>query len=133
MKHVRTFPLALGFGLSLALYFWIWMPNVGPLAFPWPQLIPKLRLTFHAAPAFCLQLWLLRVTQNKLLRAVPLLLLAIPLALALFLFLRNHGWDRLGALVFLLGSIAPAAGSVLGWIVRGQYRRAQLKKGTPRL
>ncbi|MEA4932662.1 MAG: hypothetical protein VB071_03615 [Lawsonibacter sp.] len=123
MKHIRSVLLALGFICSLAFYFWIWMPDGGPLAFPWPQLIPYLRPTFHAVPAFCLQLFLLRVTRNKLVRAIPLLLLAIPLSFALFYFVRNQTWDRLGALIFLFGAVAPAVGCALGWGVYELCRR----------
>lgn len=121
MKHVWTVLLALGFVCSLAFYFWIWMPEA--LGFPWPQLTSYLRPTFHAVPAFCLQLFLLRVTRNRLVRAIPLLLLTIPLSFALFYIVRNQTWDRLGALIFLFGSVAPAVGCALGWGIYGLCRR----------
>ena len=68
-----------------------------------------------AIPFFCIQLLLCRLTGRwwtRILPAVPVVLVA---GAALFLLLRDSGWDRLGALIFGLASIAPTVGIALGW------------------
>ena len=76
-------------------------------------------LCLSAAPFFCLQLLLCRVTRKRWLRAIPELPVAVLLIIAGFYFFRDSGWDRLAALIFGLLAIAPAVGCLLGWGVWG--------------
>lgn len=87
------------------------------------SLLSTLRFSFHAVPAFFLQLFVLRATPNKLLRAIPPALLLIPFSFAAFFWVRNHDWDRLGALVFGMISVAPAVGFALAALVHRLSRR----------
>ena len=66
-------------------------------------------------PSFCTQLLLCRVTKRVWLRLLPILPILALLAIAGFYFVRDSGWDRLGALIVGVTAIAPAVGVVLGW------------------
>ena len=68
-------------------------------------------------PFFCVQLLLCRLSKRLVLRLQPILPVAVLAGIALFYFVRDSGWDRLGALIFGLICIAPAVGIVLGWLV----------------
>lgn len=70
-----------------------------------------------AVPFFCVQLLLCRLSGRWVLRLQPILPVAVLAAIALFYFVRESGWDRLGALILGLACIAPAVGIVLGWLV----------------
>lgn len=70
-----------------------------------------------AVPFFCVQLLLCRLCRRWWLRLQPILPVAILGGMALFYLIRDSGWDRLGALIFGLASIAPAVGIALGWCV----------------
>ncbi len=122
MKQKQTLLPAVGFVCSLAVYLCLWLPSLEYLKLPW-SLLPYLRFALHVVPAFFLQLFLLRATRNKFLRAIPLLLTMIPLSFALFFWVRNRDWDRLGALIFVLLSIAPLVGCALGFGVYSARRR----------
>ena len=73
-------------------------------------------LALCAVSGFCAQLLLCRVTHRGWLRAVPALPAAVLLILAAYLFVRDDGWDRLGALVFALIGAVYATGVFFGWV-----------------
>ncbi len=77
----------------------------------------SLLLYITVVPFFCAQLLLCRVTTSRAVRSAPVLPVLLALGMAGFYFIRDSGWDRLGALIFGLAAIAPAVGIALGWCV----------------
>ena len=113
MQRNHLWPTALGFALSLGLYLCLWLPGISHLAG-----LVFLQFSLHAIPAFFLQQLVLQATQNRLVQAVPLLPPAALLAIALFYFVRDSGWDRLGALIVFMFTIAPISGCVAARLFR---------------
>ena len=74
-----------------------------------------LALVLPVLPTFCSQLLLCRVSNRVWVRCLPLAPVLILLGIAGFYLVRDSGWDRLGALIFGVASIAPAVGTGLGW------------------
>jgi len=79
-------------------------------------------LVLPVLPAFCSQLLLCRVSERTWVRCLPLVPVAGLLGIAMFYLMRDNGWDRLAALLVGLASIAPAAGTGLGWGVWALWR-----------
>jgi len=70
-----------------------------------------------AVPFFCLQLLVLRLTRKLPVRLIPLLPIALMLALAGYYWVFGSGWDRLATLIFGLASIAPAVGCLTAVLI----------------
>lgn len=68
-----------------------------------------------AVPFFCVQLLLCRLVSRWWVRILPVTPVALLIGAALFLLIRDSGWDRLGALIFGLAAISPTVGIGLGW------------------
>ena len=81
-----------------------------------------------AVPFFCLQLLLLRLTKKLPIRLIPLLPIALMLALAGYYWEFGSGWDRLATLIFGLASIAPVAGCFAAVLVHRFGGRISGKK-----
>lgn len=105
MKTRSDRVLLLLFVLSLPVCVWAWLFWIPLLLF------------FPVVPCFCLQLWMCRVVRSWWLRAIPALPTLVLGGLALFFLVRDSGWDRLGAFIFGVGTIAPAVGVLFGWAV----------------
>ena len=103
------------FLLSLALYVALIVYGSGT---PW-----KIRLvfTFHAVPAFCLQLLLCRRIRCWV-AAIPALVIVGAVLLFAYNFFTATGHDTLGWALLMILSIAPAAGCVLAWAAYGCWR-----------
>jgi len=90
---------------------------------------PSWLLYITVVPFFCAQLLLCRVTASWAARSAPVLPVILALGMAEFYFIRDSGWDRLGALILGLAAIAPAVGIALGWAVwwicRALHKRKQ--------
>lgn len=87
-------------------------------------------LGFHAVPAFCIQLLSARRANRKWLAALPSALLASWLVFCLYNWTAATGWDTLGWLLLLFGSIAPAVGCALAWAAYGcwsLYRKGDIR------
>lgn len=72
-------------------------------------------LILPVVPAFCSQLLLCRVSKRTWVRCLPFVPVVMLLSIAMFYLVRDSGWDRLAALLIGLASIAPVAGTALGW------------------
>lgn len=116
MKKQIDLWLLLVFLLSLPVCVWAWFANI------------MLILFVTVVPFFCLQLLLCRVTVSRVARAVPVLPVLFTLMLSAFYFIRDSGWDRLGALIFGAAAIAPTVGIALGWAVWWICRVIQKRK-----
>jgi hypothetical protein len=68
-----------------------------------------------AVPFFCVQLLLCRLVPRWWVRILPMVPIVVLAGAALYLLIRDSGWDRLGALIFGLATIAPMVGTALGW------------------
>ena len=103
------------FLLSLALYVALIVYGSGT---PW-----KLRLvfTFHAVPAFCLQMLLCR-NGRRWVAAIPTLILLGAALFSTFGWFTTTGWDRLGCAIFLGFSAPPTVGCALAWAVFGCWK-----------
>lgn len=77
----------------------------------------RLVLCFHAVPAFCIQMFAARRAKRKWLALLPSILLVSWFIFCLYNWITAIGWDTLGWVILLLGSIAPAVGCILAWIV----------------
>lgn len=90
---------------------------------------PSWLLYITVMPFFCAQLLLCRVSTSRAARSAPVLPVLLALGMAAFYFIRDSGWDRLGALILGLVCIAPAVGIALGWLVwwigRVHHKRKQ--------
>ena len=84
-------------------------------------------LTLPVMPAFCSQLLLCRVSKKTWVRCLTFVPVAVLLGIAGFYLVRDSGWDRLGALIFGLASIAPLVGNGLGWGVWHLAKRKEQK------
>lgn len=118
MKDRFNLSLLLVFALSMPMCVWAWFFDI------------TLLLYLPALPFFCAQLWLCRVTKRVWLRLLPLLPIVLLLGLALSYYLWGSGWDMLGALIFSLMAISPAAGVLLAWgsfLLRERCRGGELK------
>ena len=82
----------------------------------------RLVLCFHAVPAFCIQMFAARRAKQKWLALLPSILLVSWLVLCLYNWTTAVGWDTLGWILLLWGSIAPAAGCALAWAVFGCWK-----------
>ena len=67
-------------------------------------------------PFFCVQLLLCRLVPRWWVRILPVTPVALLIGAALYLLIRDSGWDRLGALIFGLAAIGPPVGVGLGWV-----------------
>lgn len=105
------------FALSLAFYAADIVFGKG--YYPWEI---RLAFSFHAIPAFCLQLLLCRNIRRKWVAALPAVLLIGWCLLCLIQIFINTGWYALGWAIFLALSAAPAIGCALAWAVYGFHR-----------
>lgn len=139
MKKRTDRLLLAGFLLSLELYLALLLAflflggNNSPA--PWPVLLSRqlhlwLVLGGHAVPFFCLQLLCCRRTGGRWVAVLPLALVAGAVLCFAWGYFTATGWDTLGWGILLAGSIAPAAGCVLGWAVWGLERL--FRRGGPR-
>lgn len=103
MKNRANVLLLVLFFLSLPVCLWAWFFDL------------RLLLFLPALPAFCIQLWLCRVTGSRKLRAIPFLVVALFAAVGGLILLTVTGWDGLLGLIMLLVSISPAVGILLAW------------------
>lgn len=94
--------------LALCVGFWFW--NMA-----WLLFLP-------AVPFFCLQLLLCRMSRWKLLRAIPLILVAAMAAFGFYYAWQPGFGESLFGVILLLGAISPAVGAVLAWAARGLRR-----------
>ncbi len=131
MKNRTDKTLLAVFLLSLAAYVFLLLTNLGivDLDLGWDAVRPWLSLTFHAVPAFCLQLLLCRRTQRWI-AALPALLTAFAAFWFAYGAFTDPGWDGLGCLILLLLCAAPAVGIALAWAVYGIWRFRQ-KRNVP--
>ncbi len=126
MKNRTDKILLAVFLLSLAAYAFLLLIylEIIDLGLEWGTLQAWLLLTFHAVPAFCLQLLLCRRTQRWI-AALPALLTAFAAFWFAYGSFTDGGWDGLGCLILLLLCAAPAAGIALAWAVYGFGRLRQ--------
>ena len=109
-KNRTDFILLAVFLLSAALCVGFWFWNIA-----WLLFLP-------AVPFFCFQMLLCRMDRWKLLRAVPLVLVAAMAVLG-FYYARQPGFgESLFGVILLLGAISPAVGAVLAWAAWGLRR-----------
>ncbi len=120
MKNRTDKILLAVFLLSLAAYVFLLLTNLGivDLDLGWDAVRPWLSLTFHAVPAFCLQLLLCKRTRRWI-AALPALLTVGAALWFVYGSFTDSGWDVLGWLLLLLLCAAPAAGIALAWTVYG--------------
>ena len=122
-EHMKTAPLTVGFILSLALYFALFLVFLNrDVVINGTSLGVTLALTLHAVPAFFLQWLLCRIEKPVWVRWLPLALLAAVAVIgALYLTgTLGNNWDFIGGAMILCWCIAPAAGLALGWMANGQ-------------
>ncbi len=120
MKSRTDKTLLAVFLLSLAAYIFLLLTNLGivDLDLGWDAVRPWLSLTFHAVPAFCLQLLLCRRPRRWIAALPGLAVIGTALWSACGAF-TAIGWDRLDWLLLLLLCTAPAAGIAPAWVVYG--------------
>ena len=70
----------------------------------------RLLLFLPALPAFCFQYLVLRMTSDRVLRLLPLFLLALWAGVGWLILTLATGWDGLLGVLMLFTSIAPAVG-----------------------
>ncbi len=118
MKNRTDKILLAVFLLSLAAYAPLLLTYSFAFDSGWDTVRAWLLLTFHAVPAFCLQLLLCRRTQRWIAALPGLAVIGVALwsAFAAFTVI---GWEGLGWLILLLLCAAPAAGIALAWAVYG--------------
>ncbi len=129
MKNRTDKILLVVFLLSLAAYAPLLLTYRFAFDSGWDKVRAWLLLTFHAVPAFCLQLLLCRRTRRWIAALPGLAVIGVALwsAFAAFTVI---GWEYLGWLILLHLCIAPAAGCALAWAVYGICR---LRKRRPPL
>lgn len=84
----------------------------------WNVFYNWLSMSFHAVPAFCLQLLLCRRTRRWV-AALHGAAVGGLVLWAVYGSLTSTSWDRLGFAILLELSAAPAIGCILAWIVYG--------------
>ena len=109
-KNRTDFILLAVFLLSAALCVGFWFWNIA-----WLLFLP-------AVPFFCFQMLLCRMDRWKLLRAVPLILVAAMAAFGFYYGQQSGLGESLFGVILLLGSISPAVGAVLAWAAWGLRR-----------
>ena len=97
-------------------------------ALAWLLWDPFTLLVFPAVPLFCLQLLLCRTAQRRWVWGLPLCGVALFALAGAGIMLVFPGWDGLLGLIMLFGSIAPAAGCVLGLLAWGIPRWLDRRK-----
>ena len=102
--------------LNIALLA-IWFVGAVVCVVNWLTFINIPSFILPVIPAFCIQLLLCRATKNGWLRALPVLPVLGLLGLAGWYYIVGTGWDHLAALIFAIAAIAPAVGTVFGWLV----------------
>ena len=85
-------------------------------------------LVLCAVPCFCAQLLVCRLTRRWWLRMLPALPAALLLLAAAFYFVRDNGWDRLGALIFAFAGAVCGTGVFFGWVAFLPRRRGRKDK-----
>ncbi len=121
MKNRTDKILLAVFLLSLAAYTFLLLTYqifIFDFDLAWDTVRGWLLLTFHAVPAFCLQLLLCRRTQRWIAALPGLAVIGVALWSAFAAFTVT-GWEGLGWLILLHLCIAPAAGIALAWAVYG--------------
>ena len=123
MKNRTDKTLLAVFLLSLAAYAFLLLTylEIIELDLGWHTVRAWLALTFHAVPAFCLQLLLCRGSRRWA-ALLPGLGTAGAALWCAYGYFTTTGWDTLGWGILLLLSIAPAAGCALAWAVYGFHR-----------
>ncbi len=127
----RTDKLLLAvFLLSLAAYaFLILTYQTFDFDLRWDTVRGWLLLTFHAVPAFCLQLLLCRRTRRWI-AALPGLAVVWVAFWSAYAAFTSPFWDGLGYAILLVLCIAPAAEIALAWAAYGVQRFRQ-KRNVP--
>ncbi len=125
MKNRTDKILLAVFLLSLTFYVFVLPRLFESIALDSPAwmytLHPWLSMTFHAIPAFCLQLLLCRRTRRWI-AALPALAVIGTALWSTYGFFTSTGWDTLGYGVIMLLCAAPAVGCALAWAAYGLHR-----------
>ncbi len=113
------------FLLSLVFYVFLLPRYLEIISFSGPAwmfpILSRLSLTFHAVPAFCLQLLMCRKTRRRVAAAPAIIIIGAALWFA-YGFFTATGWDTLGWGILLFLTAAPAVGCALAWAAYGLHR-----------
>lgn len=111
---------AICFSINILLAF-IWMGYIE--SGPSMGFIDRLTIYFLAVSFFFLQLLLCRNVRKKIIRVLPLLIIAIVALTSGIGYSCTSGWDGLGFIIILILCAAPAIGSGFGIVVDWFWRK----------
>ncbi len=123
MKNHSNKMLATLFAVSLAISIGLFLVRGGAIPLEIYGAVEICAFYFPAVPFLFLQMLLCKVTKQKWVKFLPLLVVTIVAVVSALGCVTASGWDTLGYLILLLLCIGPALGCVIGFVADWLWRK----------